>query len=117
MTDAIEPIEVGALNLQHAGCWECDLSEQSLTWSGGVYDIFGLPRGVCLARDEVLTFYCEGSRAKMHRLRSNAIRFKPGFAIDAEIQPTVGGKRWMRHGWHAGSARASVSPACTGSLS
>ena len=96
VTDVIEPGEVGALNLQHAGCWECDLSDQSLTWSGGVYDIFGLPRGVRVTRDEALNFYGESSRTKMDRLRSSAIRFKQGFTIDVEIQPAVGGKRWMR---------------------
>jgi hypothetical protein len=96
VTDVVEPTHVGALSVQHAGCWECDLTDQSLSWSGGVYDIFGLPRGVPVTRNDALGFYCESSRAAMDRLRDHAIKTKRGFTIDAEIRPAVGGKRWMR---------------------
>lgn len=94
--DAVPPAAVGAVGFNHAGCWECDLADNGLTWSGGVYDIFGLPRGVHISREESLTFYTESSRAKMERLRSYAIRHKRGFTLDAEIYPGVGGRRWMR---------------------
>jgi PAS domain-containing protein len=96
VTDLIAPIEVGGLGLHHAGCWECDLSDDSLVWSGGVYDIFGLPRGVQISREEAVTFYCEGSRAKMERLRSYSIRHKRGFTVDVEIRAAVGETRWIR---------------------
>lgn len=96
VTDFIDPIEVGGLGLHHAGCWECDLSDDSLVWSGGVYDIFGLPRGVQIGREEAVTFYCEGSRTKMERLRSYSIRHKRGFTVDVEIQAAVGETRWIR---------------------
>ena len=65
--DAIPPATVGALGLQHAGCWECDLSDSSLIWSGGVYDIFGLPRGAEVSRREAVSLYSEESRATMER--------------------------------------------------
>jgi hypothetical protein len=95
--DAVEPAIVGELGLQHAGSWECDLSDASLTWSGGVYDIFGLPRGVKVSRDEAAALYCEESRAAMERLRSYAIGCKRGFTLDAAIRPACGGgTRWMR---------------------
>ena len=94
--DVLEPAEVGGLGLQHAGCWECDLSDNSLTWSGGVYDIFGLPRGVSVTREETVALYCEESRAAMERLRAYAIKHRRGFTLDAEIRPAVGGRRWMR---------------------
>lgn len=97
VTDIIEPSEVGALGIHHAGCWECDLSDESLGWSGGVHDIFGLPRGVKVTREEAVGFYAEHSRAAMERLRAYAIRHKRGFTIDAEIWPATGGaSRWMR---------------------
>ena len=96
LTDMIEPSEVGALGVHHAGCWECDLSDGSLSWSGGVHDIFGLPRGAKVMRDEAIGFYAEHSRAAMERLRSHAIRHRRGFTIDAEILPATGGaSRWM----------------------
>lgn len=95
-TDATPPRQVGALSFHHAGCWECNLADNSLTWSGGVYDIFGLPRGVQISREESVGFYAESSRAIMERLRSYAIRHNRGFTLDAEIYPGVGGRRWMR---------------------
>ncbi len=96
VTDALEPAEVGAVGMHHAGCWECDLADNSLSWSGGVYDIFGLPRGTPITRDQALALYCEHSRAAMERLRTYAIQHRRGFTLDAEIQPAVGARRWMR---------------------
>jgi PAS domain-containing protein len=96
VTDIIAPSAVGGLGVHHAGCWECDLSDHSLTWSGGVYDIFGLPRGVTISREQAVAFYSEDSRAKMERLRSYAIRHKRGFTLDVEIRAAVGETRWMR---------------------
>jgi PAS domain-containing protein len=96
VTDAVHPSVIGELGISHAGCWECDLSDDSLFWSGGVYDIFALPRNVSISRDEALRFYSEPSRAALERLRSNAIRLGQGFTLDAEIRPAIGEPRWMR---------------------
>jgi PAS domain-containing protein len=90
------PAAVGALNLHHIGCWECDLADDTLTWSGGVYDIFGLPRYLVISRDECVTFYREESRVKMERLRAYSIKHRRGFTIDVEIRAAVGQNRWMR---------------------
>lgn len=96
VTDIIAPAQIGGLNVQHVGCWECDLSDNSLIWSGGVYDIFGLPRGAKITRDECVALYCEDSRAKMERLRAYSIKHRRGFTVDAQIRSAVGEKRWMR---------------------
>jgi PAS domain-containing protein len=96
VTDVVAPTNVGDLGFLHAGCWECDLTDDSLIWSGGVYDIFGLPRGTTVTRDDAVALYCEESRAAMERLRSYAIKHKRGFTLDAEILPLTGGHRWMR---------------------
>lgn len=96
VTDLIEPHTVGALGLHHAGCWECDLSDNSLVWSGGVYDIFGLPRGVRIHREQPLALYCEDSRAKMEQLRAYSIRHRRGFALDVQIRAAIGETRWVR---------------------
>jgi PAS domain-containing protein len=92
----IQPLEVGALNLHHAGCWECDLSDNSLTWSGGVYDIFGLSRETRITREDAVTYYCEDSRAKMERLRAHSIKHRCGFTLDIEIQSAIAENRWVR---------------------
>lgn len=92
VADAIAPEDVGALGLQHAGVWECELEDERLTWSGGVYDIFGLPRGSSISRREALALYCEDSRAKLERLRAHAIRHKRGFTLDIEIHAAAVGE-------------------------
>ena len=94
--DLLEPTAVGALGIHHAGCWSCDLADGRLTWSGGIYDIFGLPRGISIARHDAVALYAEHSRAAMERLRSYAIRHQRGFTLDAQIRPMIGGERWMR---------------------
>ena len=97
VTDLIEPAEVGALGIHHAGCWECDLSDNSLTWSGGVYDMFGLERGSVITREQALAHYSEDSRAKLETLRGYAIRHKRGFTLDVDIHAAaVGEHRRMR---------------------
>ena len=58
-TESVEPGQVGGLGLYHAGCWECDLADESLIWSGGVYDIFGLPRGAQVTREEAVRAFAE----------------------------------------------------------
>jgi hypothetical protein len=94
--DLVHPDSVGSLSVQHAGLWECDLADNRLIWSGGVFDIFALPRGVVVSREEALGFYAEGSRAAMERLRTHAIRTRCGFTIDVEIVPASGERRGMR---------------------
>lgn len=96
VTDLIAPVTVGELGLHHAGCWECDLDDDTLTWSGGVFDIFGLPRDTSISRAVTIGFYEEGSRAAMERLRTYAIKHRRGFTLDARIHSAVGETRWMR---------------------
>jgi PAS domain-containing protein len=96
VTDLLQPPQVGELGLHHVGCWECDLEDDSLIWSGGVYDIFGLPRGARVTREEAVGFYCEASRAIMEHLRSYSIKHRRGFTVDVEIRPAVGANRWVR---------------------
>jgi len=96
VTDALDPAAVGALAPHHAGLWECDLLDNSLVWSGGVYDIFGLPRGTSVLREQAVALYCEDSRAKMEGLRSYALKHRRGFTLDVEIRAAVGEDRWVR---------------------
>jgi PAS domain-containing protein len=96
ITDALPPVNIGDIAAQHSGCWECDLSDNSLTWSGGVYDIFGLPRRAEIGRQEAVAAYCERSRTAMEQLRAYAIKHKRGFTIDVEIKPGTCRTRWMR---------------------
>jgi len=97
ITDAIEPDRVGALGCHHAGLWECNLLDNSLVWSGGTHDIFGMPRGSHVTREHALACFSEESRAALERLRHNAIRNHVGFTLDARIHAAaVGEERWIR---------------------
>lgn len=78
------------------GQWQCDLADNALSWTSGVYDLFGFPRGSDVEREETVALYAEPSRAAMERLRAYAIRHQRGFTLDAEIEPVDGGRRWIR---------------------
>ena len=98
--DSAPVLTAGALPSELAkhgvGLWSCDLADNNLTWSDGVYDIFGLPRGAHVRRDEAVALYADDSGAAMERLRAYAIKHRRGFTLDAELRPAQGGTRWMR---------------------
>jgi len=93
VSDAIAPAQIGALGLHHTGLWECNLKDNSLIWSGGSYDIFGLRRGSAVTREQCLAHYCEHSRARLEALRRHAIRHRRGFTLDIEIRSAAVGER------------------------
>lgn len=78
------------------GRWECDLTDNKLSWSPPVYALFGLPPAIRPRRDDVLPLYTEESRVLMEQLRAYAIRHRRGFTLDVELRPADGGQRWMR---------------------
>ena len=94
----------GALGVP--GLWEYHFVSGRLTWSGGVYDIFGVERGSEISREQVLTHYSEESRAKLEQLRVYALPHKRGFTLDAEIQ--TAGTRERRQ------IRIIAAPVCAG---
>ena len=97
IADALEPDAIGALGVHHAGLWECNLEDNALIWSGGVYDMFGLERGSPITREMALAHYRHDSLAKLERLRTFAIQNRRGFTLDVEIDAgSVGECRWIR---------------------
>lgn len=79
------------------GEWDCDLTDNNrLRWSDEVHDIFGIPRGALVRREEAVALYAEASRAAMEKLRDYAIRHRRGFTLDVEICPATAPRRWMR---------------------
>jgi hypothetical protein len=91
-----EPAIATASRVGNIGHWSCDLTDNSLSWSREVYDIFGLPEGAPVSRGEAVALYREPSRAAMEKLRAYAIRHRRGFTLDAQIRPANGAPRWMR---------------------
>lgn len=78
------------------GAWACDLADETLTWSAGVYDLFGLAHDARIDRRATLEMYDPSSRAEMERLRTAAIETGRGFTLDAKIVRADGTARWMR---------------------
>ena len=78
------------------GVWQCNLPHNTLSWTAGVYDIFGITRGSAVERSSVVTQYVESSREAMEEYRARALEAGSHFKLDAEIIRTDGQRRWMR---------------------
>ena len=78
------------------GLWECDLRTEALRWSGGVYDLFGLPRDRPPDRRSTLNQYVPTSRSRLTSVRAQAITDGTGFTLDSEIVTPAGQHRWIR---------------------
>lgn len=78
------------------GLWECNLADNRLSWTGGVYDLFGVPRDMAVDRRHIVSLYQGRSRVAMEALRDHAITFRRGFTMDAHIRQDGGDERWMR---------------------
>jgi diguanylate cyclase (GGDEF)-like protein len=78
------------------GVWQCSLPDEALHWTDVVYDMFDLPRGSALDRDEIVKLYSEESVKELHMRRGKAIADRTGFSLDAEIITAKGNRRWIR---------------------
>ena len=78
------------------GLWSCRLADGALEWSGGVHDLFGIPRGSALHRARILDFYEPASRRLLETIRQRAITGHASFRLDAEIRTAGGRPRWIR---------------------
>jgi diguanylate cyclase (GGDEF)-like protein/PAS domain S-box-containing protein len=85
-----------AAALAGIGAWSCDLADERLTWTRGVYDLFGLPPDARIERGDAVALYEEESRERMERLRRAALRGDGPFTLEAEIIRPDGERRWMR---------------------
>lgn len=91
---AVPALEKGPRPLPAA--WECDLDGDVLRWAPGVYDLFGLPHGCQISRDDIVAMYAPESRARLAQLRSHAIATCGSFTFEAHILRPDGTPRWMR---------------------
>ncbi|WP_313331362.1 diguanylate cyclase [Sphingobium yanoikuyae] len=78
------------------GLWHCNLTDNSLNWTKGVYDIFGLEPGSIVSRPLSVSLYAHDSREAMERLRAYAIRHQRGFTLDVDIRRPDGSDCAMR---------------------
>ena len=92
----IDPLIDRAMASAKVGAWSCNLSNNVLSWTSGVYDIFGLPHGTAFDRRQTLDLYTEESRDALERLRDEAIVRGGSFTLDAQVKRPDGEMRWMR---------------------
>ena len=93
----VTPLDQSAeLVLPLPAAWRCDLADDSLTWSKGVFELFGIPHGARIDRREVIALYSDESRELLERLRSEAIARCGSFTFEARIRRLDGDWRWMR---------------------
>ena len=85
-----------ALNAAGIGVWECELETERLSWTQGVYDLFGYPMGNPLRRANIVDLYVDESRRNMEFARAEVIRSGLPVTLDTEIRTWRGEKRWMR---------------------
>jgi diguanylate cyclase (GGDEF)-like protein/PAS domain S-box-containing protein len=98
---AITPFPAETLFAQAAaqariGAWSCHLTDHALSWTEGVYDLFGLSPTRRADRRETVELYEEESRETMERLRCLAITQGRPFTMEAQIIRPDGTARWMR---------------------
>ncbi len=78
------------------GIWQCQLPFETLTWTSAVYDLFEVPRGFRVTREETLGFYTKESREILEAVRTQAIQDGTGFTLDAEITTSLGKPQFIR---------------------
>ncbi len=76
--------------------WQCDLSDDSISWTDGVYDLFGLERGTPVTREAIIAMYSAESQEELRCLRAAAIAECGSFTFEAKIRRPDGQLRWMR---------------------
>jgi diguanylate cyclase (GGDEF)-like protein/PAS domain S-box-containing protein len=96
--DAPHPMDLyeQAAELVPMGAWSCDLESDRLTWTRGVFEIFGLPSQRFPDRRAIVALYDEEARESLERERRRAIETCSGFALEAGITRPDGGRRWIR---------------------
>ncbi|WP_342250099.1 PAS domain-containing protein [Sphingomonas sp. OTU376] len=92
----VVPDEAPGVLAPMPAAWECDLSDDSLRWTPGVFEIFGLPPDVPLRREDAVAMYSAESQVELKRLRDDAIATCGSFTFEAEIRRPSGEVRWMR---------------------
>ena len=92
----VDPLLDRAMALAGIGAWSCNLADNRLSWTSGVYELFGLPADRALDRRQTVEMYTEESRDLMEGLRAQAILVKGAFTLDAQIRRADGDLRWMR---------------------
>ena len=82
---------------EQTGHWRCDIVDDNrLTWSQAVYEMFGIPAGELVPREQAVARYLEHSRDVLARVRGFAIEHGCSFILDAAINAHGTENSWIR---------------------
>lgn len=95
-TGIVDPLLDRGMAIAGVGAWSCNLADNKLSWTLGIYNIFGLPIDTVPDRQLAVAMYADDSREEMERLRAHAIDRGGIFTLDAQIKRADGEIRWMR---------------------
>lgn len=82
--------------LGRIGVWEYDFRNRGVTWTDGVYEIFGLEPGRAVTREMALALYEPASRRELERARQKAIDTCGSFTLEVRIKTPAGIVKWVR---------------------
>lgn len=85
-----------ALNIAGMSAWSCDLATNELSWTDGVFEIFGVNKDSGLERTDIVSLYHGESKEIMEHQRTKAIETRSGFSMEAQIRQPDGDVRWIR---------------------
>lgn len=85
-----------AAPLAGIGAFECDLHDDTLQWTDGVFALFGFDRNNRLDRRETLALYTPPALDALEQARSAAIMARSTFELEAQIIRPDGVQRWLR---------------------
>jgi len=88
-----------AQELADVGAWEYDPATEDLSWSEGVYDVFGVPRSFEPTPAAAFEFYHPEDRDAVKTAVDRALADRERFDVEARIETGAGAVRWLRtHG-------------------
>jgi diguanylate cyclase (GGDEF)-like protein len=87
--DALEKanrIFVTAEKAAQIGSWEIDITSMDLTWSNGVYEMYGVPLGKAVTVDDAIAAYAMADRDTVSSLVEAAIEKGEPFEFEADLE-------------------------------
>lgn len=94
--DALEKanrIFVAAEKAAQIGSWEIDLTTMDLTWSNGVYEMYGVPTGEEVTVDDAIAAYAPHDRESVSALVDAAMARGEPFEFEADLEQQCGAAR------------------------
>lgn len=91
-----QPIFRELENVSRMGGWQYDVVNESLTWSQGVYEIYGLSANDKISVEYAISFYKQSDQEKISLLFQEAILNKKSYTGEFGFCDAHGNHKWIR---------------------